>query len=181
LSGACDNSGHSSDYRVVSAANREAQSKARSSGRDRSPIFPAFPSPKICKFAIRFAQDPRSGATGDRPQKDIANTVVFIKNIPSGKAFDLPSARRLLDQHICRYEPHILLLPEHAALPMKSSGATLDTIHMDSAATYNLPLPFTSQTVFPRHEYSRIGRPEMQWRICLDECRDVRGAPSVLP
>jgi hypothetical protein len=30
---------------------------------------------------------------------------------------------------------------------MKSSDATLHTIHMDGAATYNLPFPFTNQLV----------------------------------
>jgi hypothetical protein len=30
---------------------------------------------------------------------------------------------------------------------MKSSDATLHTIHMDGAATYNLPFPFQNQTV----------------------------------
>ena len=38
-------------------------------------------------------------------------------------------------------------MPQNAALEMKSSDATLHTIHMDGAATYNLPFPFTNQTV----------------------------------
>jgi hypothetical protein len=58
---------------------------------------------------------------------------------------DLPEQRRHLDQHHCRYIPHILLVPENAALQMKSSDATLHTIHMDGAASFNLPFPFTNQ------------------------------------
>ena len=60
---------------------------------------------------------------------------------------DLPEPRRFLDQKRCRYEPHILLLPQDAELRMKSSDATLHTVHMDGAATYNLPFPFTNQII----------------------------------
>jgi hypothetical protein len=81
------------------------------------------------------------------PQNGVANTVVYLKNISSGKAFDFPPERRSLDQKQCRYEPHILLVPQGDALRMKSSDATLHTIHMDGAATYNLPFPFTNQVI----------------------------------
>jgi len=39
------------------------------------------------------------------------------------------------------------LLPQDAELRMKSSDATLHTVHMDGAATYNLPFPFTNQII----------------------------------
>ena len=81
------------------------------------------------------------------PQGNVANTVVFLKDISSGKAMDLPDPRRFLDQKHCRYEPHILLGPENGPLQMKSSYATLHTVHMDGAATYNLPFPFIDQVV----------------------------------
>ncbi len=60
---------------------------------------------------------------------------------------DIPQARRSLDQKHCRYEPHILLVPENGTLDLKSSDAVLHTVHMDGAATYNLPFPFTNRTV----------------------------------
>jgi hypothetical protein len=81
------------------------------------------------------------------PQNGVANTVVYLKNIASGKAFDFPEERRSLDQKQCRYEPHILLVPQGGVLRMKSSDATLHTIHMDGAATYNLPFPFANQPI----------------------------------
>jgi hypothetical protein len=81
------------------------------------------------------------------PDGGVANTVVYLKNISSGKAFDFPQARRSLDQKHCRYEPHILLVPAHENLEMKSSDATLHTIHMEGAATYNLPFPFVDKPV----------------------------------
>jgi hypothetical protein len=81
------------------------------------------------------------------PQGGVANTVVYLKDISSGKAMDIAPQRRFLDQHTCRYEPHILLVPTDALLQMKSSDATLHTVHMDGAATYNLPFPFPNQVI----------------------------------
>jgi hypothetical protein len=102
--------------------------------------FPVTKDAKIC--------DPDSNKTADLerlivgPQGGVANTVVYLKNIASGKAMDLPAQRRHLDQKNCRYVPHILLVPQNATLDMMSSDATLHTIHMDGAATFNLPFPF---------------------------------------
>jgi hypothetical protein len=136
-----------SGYRVVSVANGGMiKGTVKWSGPEpHLSNFPITKDPQIC--------DPDSHKTRDLerliigPQGGVANTVVFIKSISSGKAFDLPTERRSLDQHLCRYEPHILLVPEHTALQMKSSDATLHTIHMDGAATYNLPFPFPNQTI----------------------------------
>jgi hypothetical protein len=101
--------------------------------------------PQIC--------DPESAKTRDLerlvlgPQGGLANTVVFLKNISSGKAMDIPEQRRFLDQKHCRYEPHVLLVPANGTLQMKSSDAVLHTIHMDGAATYNLPFPFPDKMI----------------------------------
>jgi len=101
--------------------------------------------PQIC--------DPESAKTRDLerlvvgPQGGVANTVVFLKNISSGKAMDIPEQRRFLDQRHCRYEPHVLLVPATGTLQMKSSDAVLHTIHMDGAATYNLPFPFPDKMI----------------------------------
>ena len=72
-------------------------------------------------------------------------TIVYLKNITSGKALELPEQRRHLNQKQCRYIPHILLVPQNATLSPMSSDATLHTIHMDGAATFNLPFPFTAR------------------------------------
>lgn len=77
----------------------------------------------------------------------VANTIVYLKNIASGKALEFPEQRRHLDQKRCRYVPHILLVPEQGELDMRSSDATLHTVHMDGAATFNLPFPFTDRTL----------------------------------
>lgn len=81
------------------------------------------------------------------PEGGVANTVVYLKDVTRGKAMDLAPQRQSLDQRHCRYEPHILLVPANAKLQMKSSDAVLHTVHMDGAATYNLPFPFPNQMV----------------------------------
>jgi len=105
--------------------------------------FPVTKDPQIC--------DPESKKTVDLerlilgPEGGVANTVVYLKNITSGKAMDLPEQRRHLDQEHCRYIPHILLVPQNGTLTMMSSDATLHTIHMDGAASFNLPFPFADR------------------------------------
>jgi len=77
------------------------------------------------------------------PDGGVANTIIYLKNISSGKELKLPEARRSLDQKRCRYEPHILLVPQSQALLMRSSDHVLHTVHSEGAASFNLAFPFT--------------------------------------
>jgi hypothetical protein len=77
----------------------------------------------------------------------VANTVVFLKGIASGKAWDLPEQRQSLDQKNCRYIPHIMLVPKGGELPMKSSDPILHNIHMTGVALYNLPFPIKDKVI----------------------------------
>ena len=105
--------------------------------------FPVTKDPQIC--------DPEGKKTTSLerliigPEGGVANTIVYLKNISAGKALELPEQRRHLDQHHCHYIPHILLVPQNSDLQMQSSDATLHTIHMDGAASFNLPFPFPNQ------------------------------------
>lgn len=105
--------------------------------------FPISKDPQIC--------DPDSKKTANLerlivgPEGGVANAVVYLKNISSGKALELPEQRRHLDQKRCRYIPHILLVPQNSSLSMMSSDATLHTVHMDGAASFNLPFPFSDR------------------------------------
>jgi hypothetical protein len=134
-----------SDYRVINATDSGTISgTVKWSGPvPHALTFPITKDPQIC--------DPDKNKTADLerlvvgPQGGVANTIVYLKNITSGKAMDLPEQRRHLDQKSCRYVPHILLVPQNASLDMQSSDATLHTIHMDGAATFNLPFPFTNR------------------------------------
>lgn len=102
--------------------------------------FPITKDPQICDPEGTKRTDLERLILG--PQGGVANTVVYLKNITAGKAMDLPEQRRHLDQKHCRYIPHILLVPKDGTLDMLSSDATLHTIHMDGAASFNLPFPF---------------------------------------
>jgi hypothetical protein len=135
------------DYQVISVSN---------GGTISGTVKWSGPTPHLATAIINKDPqvcDPDSQKTRDLerlvigPQGGVANTVVFIKNISQGKAMDLPAQRRSVDQKHCRYEPHILVVPVGATLQMKSSDATLHTIHMEGAATYNLPFPFPNQII----------------------------------
>jgi hypothetical protein len=133
------------DYKVITVSDGGTISGAVkwSGPLPRELNFPITKDQQVC--------DPESKKTTDLdrlivgPQGGVANTIVYLKDVVSGKPFDLPAPRRHLDQVRCRYVPHILLVPENAALQMESSDATLHTVHMEGAATFNLPFPFQHQ------------------------------------
>jgi len=107
--------------------------------------LPINKDPQICDPDAQKTRDLERLIVG--PEGGVANTVVYLRNISSGKPMQLPEQRRFLDQKHCRYEPHILLVPASGTLQMKSSDAVLHTIHMDGAASYNLPFPFPNQVI----------------------------------
>jgi hypothetical protein len=111
----------------------------------RSLTFPINKDVQVCDPESRKMRELERLIVG--PQGGVANTVVFLKSVYSGKPFNFPESRRSLDQKSCRYEPHVLLVAQDAALRMNSSDPVLHTVHMDGAATYNLPFPFTNQAV----------------------------------
>ncbi|MGO8984232.1 MAG: hypothetical protein ACLQFM_05550 [Terriglobales bacterium] len=134
------------DYKVISVSHGGTIS---GSVKWSGPVphqteFPVNKDPQICDPESRKTVDLERLIIG--PQGGVANTIVYLKGVTSGKAFDLPPQRRHLDQIHCHYVPHILLVPENAVLEMRSSDATLHTIHMEGAATFNLPFPFVNQT-----------------------------------
>ncbi len=134
-----------SDYKVISVTDGGTISgTVRWSGPvPRQLAVPINKDPQIC--------DPDSKKTADLerlilgPEGGVANTIVYLKNISAGKPLLLPEQRRHLDQKQCHYIPHILLVPQNAVLSMQSSDATLHTLHMDGAATFNLPFPFVNR------------------------------------
>jgi hypothetical protein len=134
-----------SDYKVINVVNGGTISgTVKWSGPlPHNLDFPITKDPQIC--------DPDSKRTTSLerliigPAGGVANTVVYLKDITSGKALELPEQRRHLDQKQCHYIPHILLVPQNGTLNMVSSDATLHTIHMDGAASFNLPFPFPNR------------------------------------
>ena len=135
------------DYKVISVADGGTISGTIkwSGAVPRQLEFPVTKDPQICESDGKKTVSLERLIVG--PEGGVANTIVYLKNISAGKAMDLPEQRRHLDQKHCRYVPHILLVPENAALQMQSSDATLHTVHMDGAASFNLPFPFTNQVI----------------------------------
>jgi hypothetical protein len=101
--------------------------------------------PEICDPQAHKIRDLERLLIG--PDGGVANTVVFLKDITKGKAMDLPEGRQFLNQKTCRYEPHLLLVPDNGTVQLKSSDPVLHTVHMSGMADYNLPFPFANQTV----------------------------------
>ena len=134
-------------YQVVSVTNGGtiAGTVKWSGAVPHSATLAITKDPQICDPEAHKSRDLERLIVG--AQGGVANTVVFLKDISRGKAMDLPAQRQFLDQKQCRYEPHILLVPANAKLQMKSSDAVLHTVHMDGAATYNLPFPFPNQVI----------------------------------
>ena len=133
------------DYKVISVSDGGTISgTVKWSGTvPHAAAFPVTKDAQICDPDSKKSVDLERLIVGSGG--GVANTVVYLKNISSGKAMDLPEQRRHLDQKRCRYIPHILLVPENGTLSMMSSDATLHTIHMDGSATFNLPFPFTDR------------------------------------
>ena len=159
-----------SNYQVVTVPNGGTiKGTVKWAGSIPHPMtLPVTKDPEICDPDAHKKMELDRLIIG--PDGGVANTVVYLKNIFSGKAMDLPEPRRFLDQKHCRYVPHILIVPQSADLKMKSSDATLHTIHMDGAASYNLPFPFTNQIISRNMQTPGLGKPKMQWWACLDEC-----------
>jgi hypothetical protein len=134
-----------SGYKVISVADGGSISGTiKWSGPTPHQLdFPITKDPQICDPEGKKSASLERLIVG--PEGGVANTIVYLKNIYAGKAMDLPEQRRHLDQKHCHYVPHILLVPQNGELQMQSSDATLHTIHMDGAASYNLPFPFTNQ------------------------------------
>lgn len=115
---------------------------------------PVNKDPEICDPESHKRVDLERMVIG--PDGGVANTVVYLKDISRGKAMDLPVPRRSLDQKHCRYEPHILLVPQTAELAMKSSDKVLHTVHTDGAASFNLAFPFPDRVTTRKMDTSGV-------------------------
>ncbi|MGA8234118.1 MAG: carboxypeptidase-like regulatory domain-containing protein [Candidatus Acidiferrales bacterium] len=122
------------------------------------PRLPITKDPKVCDPDGEKTRDLQRLVIG--AEGGVANTVVYLKSVARGKAWDLPASEQTLDQKSCAYHPHILLVPVGGAMQIKSSDPVLHTVHMMGAATYNLPFPFQDQ--FITRTMHIAGRVEMK-------------------
>jgi hypothetical protein len=134
-------------YSVVTVSNGGTiTGTVKWTGAKPQPVtLPITKNPEVCAI--------NGNKTRDLERIEIAsdgavqNTVVYLKGVTSGKAWDLPEARRSLDQKNCKYIPHIMLVPKGGDLAMKSSDPILHNIHMTGVALYNLPFPIKDKVI----------------------------------
>jgi len=140
-------SGAWGQYSVVTVSNGGTiTGTVKWSGARPQPVtLPITKNPDICA--------PNGNRTRDleriviAPDGAVENTVVYLKGVTSGKTWDLPEARRSLDQKNCRYIPHVMLVPRGGDLSMKNSDPILHNIHMTGVALYNLPFPIKDKVI----------------------------------
>ncbi|MFQ5701387.1 MAG: carboxypeptidase regulatory-like domain-containing protein [Acidobacteriota bacterium] len=89
------------------------------------------------KTSEQFVVDPES--------KGLANVVVRIEGITSGKSFS--TANPEIAQLNCRYEPHVLVAPRGEKLKIVNKDALLHNIHAydDTTTLFNLAQPIKDQ------------------------------------
>jgi hypothetical protein len=113
--------------------------------RPKALVLPITKDVSVC--------DPQKAGSADlhriviNENSEVENTVVFLKDVTRGKAWEPTQLRQVLDQKSCRYVPHILVVPLNGDLGMKSNDPILHTVHMIGAADYNLPFPMTDVVV----------------------------------
>jgi hypothetical protein len=141
---------------AASAQSDYATMKVENGGTITGTVKWTGPVPKIPKLPITKNADvcdPDSHKIRDLERLEIAsdggvaNSVVYLKDITRGKEMDLPDARQHLDQKNCRYNPHIMLVPQNGNIQIKSSDPVLHTVHMTGAASNNVPFPLQNQFI----------------------------------
>ena len=78
----------------------------------------------------------------------VANAVVYLESIPSGKPFKKVPAT--IDQKGCRYDPHVVLVPVVPSLGITNSDTVLHNVHACSSDTqrttlFNIAQPLVGQ------------------------------------
>ena len=132
------------DYREVSATGGgRIRGVVRLGGP--SPRLPAMPTGKDESVCGKEQPTPRL-VVG--PGSGVANTVVYLESVASGKPF--PRTEALMDQKGCRYEPHVLVVPKAAALGITNSDSVLHNVHActsDAArkTLFNIAQPLIGQ------------------------------------
>jgi hypothetical protein len=79
----------------------------------------------------------------------IANAVVYLETIASGKPFVQQPA--VIDQRGCRYEPHVLVVPVVPALGITNSDTVLHNVHACSSDAQRRTLFNIAQPLIGQH------------------------------
>ncbi len=100
------------------------------------------------------------------PDKGVAETVVFLKNVQKGKPLEKPAKKPEIVNHGCRFEPHVEAFPVGTVV-IVNSDPVLHNTHgfLEKATVFNVALPIKGQ---------RVERPLTKPGIVRVEC-DVHG------
>jgi hypothetical protein len=79
----------------------------------------------------------------------VANAVVYLDSIASGKPFVKQSA--VIDQKGCRYDPHVLVVPVVPALGITNSDTVLHNVHACSSDAQRRTLFNIAQPLIGQH------------------------------
>jgi len=138
--------------------------------------------------AIQMSADPYcqsqhpggQGATDEEvvtgPGGELANVIVYVKNAPAGGTSSTPA---VLDQHGCKYMPHVQVVEVGQPLQIKNSDATLHNVH----AMPNVNGQFNEgQPVQGMVSTKKFDKPEIQpFRIKCDVHGWMKSFMAVLP
>lgn len=92
-------------------------------------------APKMAN--IQMGADPYCASQHPTPQADeevvvspageLANVIVFVKDAPG--SYPAPSTPAVLDQHGCKYTPHVSAVQVNQPVEIKNSDSTLHNVH----------------------------------------------------
>jgi plastocyanin len=86
----------------------------------------------------------------------VANVVVYLSDIASGKKMDLPS-EPVLDQKGCHYVPHVQVIRKGADLQIKNSDPILHNVHSFAGTTTVINLAMPKQGMVIPKKVSKAG------------------------
>ncbi len=72
----------------------------------------------------------------------VRNAVISLENVTQGKKF-VPSAKYVLDQRKCEFDPHVMILPLGANMEIVNNDAVLHNVHAskDQRTVFNIAQP----------------------------------------
>lgn len=108
----------------------------------------------------KFKEDLVVGAGGG-----IANAVVHIKGIAKGKAFPGGDQPPTLDQRVCQFRPHVVLVPAGGTLSVLNSDGILHNVHTYAEAN---PPVNKAQPGFKKQIQLKFEKPEFPVRVECD-------------
>jgi plastocyanin len=99
------------------------------------------------------------------PGGGIANVVVRLAGITKGAALASPAAKPTLDQKVCQFRPHVVMLPAGSALSVINSDGILHNVHTYGEA--NPPIN-KAQPGFKKQIELQFDKPEFPIRVECD-------------